>query len=106
MSGSVDPGKRGATAGCDRHRSCLVPAGRATAATRSTQVTDTTAPDGTVTHSRPGYPRAGAAEVTGHPDFPAVEKQVLAYWAKDKTFQASVDARPAGENGDNEYGFY
>ncbi len=69
-------------------------------------MTDTTAPDGSVTRSHPGYPRAGASEVTGHPDFPAVEKQVLAYWAKDKTFQASIDARPAGENGDNEYVFY
>ena len=65
---------------------------------------DTTAPAGAAT--RAGYPRAGAPEVTGHPDFPAVEKQVLAYWAKDKTFQASIDARSAGENGDNEYVFY
>ena len=31
---------------------------------------------------------------------------MLAYWAKDKTFQASIDARPAGENGDNEFVFY
>jgi isoleucyl-tRNA synthetase len=53
-----------------------------------------------------GYPRAGASEVTGHPDFPELERGVLAYWAKDKTFQASIDARPAGENGANEYVFY
>ena len=53
-----------------------------------------------------GYPRAGSAAVTGHPDFPELERAVLKYWAKDKTFQASVDQRPAGENGTNEYVFY
>ena len=53
-----------------------------------------------------GYPRAGAEEVVGHPDFPELERGVLAYWAKDKTFQASIDARPAGANGSNEYVFY
>ena len=52
------------------------------------------------------YPRAGAAEVAAHPDFPALEREVLDYWDKDKTFQASVDNRPAGENGSNEYVFY
>ena len=61
---------------------------------------------GRVTRDRLGYPRAGGSEATGHPDFPAMEKQVLAYWAKDKTFQASIDARSAGVNGDNEYVFY
>src|SRR5207245_2930839 len=34
------------------------------------------------------------------------ERGVLDYWAKDDTFQASVDHRPAGENGDNEFVFY
>jgi len=55
---------------------------------------------------RTGYPRAGAAQVNGHPDFPASEREVLAYWAKDKTFMASVENRSAGDNGDNEYVFY
>jgi isoleucyl-tRNA synthetase len=68
---------------------------------------DDDAPAGaaTVAHEA-GYPRAGAPGVTGHPDFPELERGVLAYWAKDKTFQASIDARPAGENGANEYVFY
>ena len=29
------------------------------------------------------YPRAGATEVATHPDFPALERQVLAHWAAD-----------------------
>ena len=38
----------------------------------------------------------------GRPDFPAIEDGVLARWAADGTFQASVDARPA----ESEYVFY
>ena len=41
-----------------------------------------------------------------HPSFPALEHEVLDYWAADDTFEASVDARAAGENGANEYVFY
>jgi isoleucyl-tRNA synthetase len=53
------------------------------------------------------YPRhTDAAGVPASPDLPAVERAVLDYWAADKTFEASVDARPAGENGSNEYVFY
>ncbi|ACV80091.1 isoleucine--tRNA ligase [Nakamurella multipartita] len=52
------------------------------------------------------YPRAGATEVATHPDFPALERQVLAHWAADGTFQASIDRRAAGDNGSNEYVFY
>ncbi len=52
------------------------------------------------------YPRAGASSVTAHPDFPALETDVLAYWAADGTFQASVDGRPAGTDGANEFVFY
>ena len=52
------------------------------------------------------YPRAGAETVPTHPDFPSLEREVLAYWAKDGTFQASIENRPAGENGGNEYVFY
>jgi len=40
------------------------------------------------------------------PDLPAVERDVLAYWESDGTFAASIDARPAGENGSNEFVFY
>ena len=40
------------------------------------------------------------------PSFPAVEEAVLAYWEEDGTFQASVDQRDAGQDGDNEFVFY
>src|SRR5207247_6271489 len=37
---------------------------------------------------------------------PALDRAVLDYGAGDGTFQATVDARPAGENGANEFVFY
>lgn len=46
------------------------------------------------------------APVPASPDLPSLEKDVLARWDSDGTFQASIDARPAGENGSNEYVFY
>ncbi|MFD5824517.1 isoleucine--tRNA ligase [Lentzea sp. NPDC060358] len=52
------------------------------------------------------YPRAGADEVPAQPSFPDLEQDVLGYWKDDRTFQASVDRNPAGENGDNEFVFY
>ncbi|NBH02448.1 isoleucine--tRNA ligase [Amycolatopsis sp. SID8362] len=55
------------------------------------------------------YPQAqlnDGAGVPSQPSFPELEKQVLAYWETDRTFQATIDARPAGEHGDNEYVFY
>ncbi|WP_410570141.1 isoleucine--tRNA ligase [Amycolatopsis sp. cmx-4-61] len=55
------------------------------------------------------YPQAqlgDGAGVPSQPSFPALEKQVLAYWESDRTFQATIDARPAGESGENEYVFY
>jgi isoleucyl-tRNA synthetase len=53
------------------------------------------------------YPKHGdGAGVPASPDLPAVERAVLDYWAADKTFEASVDQRPAGDNGSNEYVFY
>ncbi|MDQ3404925.1 MAG: isoleucine--tRNA ligase [Actinomycetota bacterium] len=54
------------------------------------------------------YPRAHheSATVPAQPSFPDLEKAVLARWASDNTFQATVDARPAGENGANEFVFY
>lgn len=45
-------------------------------------------------------------EIQSKADFPAIEEEVLAYWDKDDTFKKSVDFRPAGENGSNEYVFY
>jgi len=44
--------------------------------------------------------------VPASPRFPELEKRVLAYWAEDGTFQASIDQRDPGENGSNEFVFY
>ena len=53
------------------------------------------------------YPRhTDATGVPASPDLPAVERAVLDHWAADKTFEASVEQRPSGTNGDNEYVFY
>ncbi|MCA2217908.1 isoleucine--tRNA ligase [Jidongwangia harbinensis] len=53
------------------------------------------------------YPKhTDAAGVPASPDLPAVERAVLEHWQADKTFEASVDQRPAGQNGSNEYVFY
>ncbi len=41
-------------------------------------------------------------QVEGSPDFPGIEREVLAYWDNDGTFEASVKARSAA----NEYVFY
>jgi isoleucyl-tRNA synthetase len=49
----------------------------------------------------PAYP-----EVEPQPSFPEIERRVLAYWDRERIFQASVEARPAGERGANEYVFY
>ena len=56
------------------------------------------------------YPKAthgdGTGGVPAAPRFPEIEQRVLRYWDADGTFAASVDARPAGEDGSNEYVFY
>ena len=57
------------------------------------------------------YPKAttadsSAAATTASPRFPQIEERVLKYWDADGTFQASIDARDAGSNGDNEFVFY
>ena len=53
------------------------------------------------------YPRnASDATVPASPSLPEVERRVLDYWANDKTFVASVEAREAGASGTNEYVFY
>jgi isoleucyl-tRNA synthetase len=44
--------------------------------------------------------------VTPQVRFPDLEKQVLAYWKEHKIFEHSVEQRPVGENGQNEYVFY
>lgn len=57
------------------------------------------------------YPKARAGErseeqIPAQPSFPALEEDVLTYWKADATFEASVEARPAGEKGANEFVFY
>ena len=47
-----------------------------------------------------------ALGVPASPRFPEIEEHVLAYWEKDGTFQASVDNRDPGVDGDNEFVFY
>ncbi|HLI15111.1 MAG TPA: isoleucine--tRNA ligase [Acidimicrobiales bacterium] len=36
-------------------------------------------------------------EVPDRPDYPALEEEILAFWAKDETFRASVEAREGAE---------
>ena len=53
------------------------------------------------------YPKnAPDAGVPASPSLPEVERRVLDYWANDKTFVASVEARDTGVDGANEYVFY
>ncbi|GGM37750.1 isoleucine--tRNA ligase [Longimycelium tulufanense] len=55
----------------------------------------------------PKAPLSGAEHgVPAQPSFPQLERDVLGYWAADRTFAASVEARPAGEAGTNEFVFY
>ncbi|WP_462418006.1 isoleucine--tRNA ligase [Kytococcus sp. Marseille-QA3725] len=80
-----------------------------------------TAPDATpdgqqpepTTQGTPGvYPivRTGTAGDAGtgvsSPSFPEIEQGVLRHWEAGDTFRKSVENRPAGENGENEYVFY
>jgi isoleucyl-tRNA synthetase len=44
--------------------------------------------------------------VPSQPDLPALEREVLARWEREGTFQRSIDQRDAGTNGDNEFVFY
>ena len=52
------------------------------------------------------YPLHREGDVSPSPSFPKMEEEVLAYWEKDGTFQASIDNRPAGPKGSNEFVFY
>jgi len=44
--------------------------------------------------------------VPSQPNLPSLETEVLEAWRRDGTFEASVAARAAGDNGDNEFVFY
>ena len=52
------------------------------------------------------YPKHRADAVPASPDLPALEADVLRHWEQDGTFRASVEQRPAGERGANEFVFY
>ena len=56
-------------------------------------------PKGTVSQSDGGG-------VASAPSFPALEREVLAHWRADGTFQASIDRRDAGADGSNEFVVY
>ena len=45
-------------------------------------------------------------EVDPQPNFPQLEEKILQGWEADNTFQASIDQRDPGTNGDNEFVFY
>ena len=45
-------------------------------------------------------------QVDPQPNFPRLEEGVLARWDRDQTFAASLAARSAGADGDNEFVFY
>ncbi|MCI9887200.1 isoleucine--tRNA ligase [Micrococcales bacterium 31B] len=51
------------------------------------------------------YPLGGGT-LTANPNFPDLERKILAFWSNDDTFAASVELRSAGDCGDNEYVFY
>ncbi|GLZ81790.1 isoleucine--tRNA ligase [Actinorhabdospora filicis] len=44
--------------------------------------------------------------VPASPKLPEVEQRILDFWGADGTFQASIDRRPAGSDGSNEFVFY
>ncbi len=45
-------------------------------------------------------------KVDPSPSFPAIEERVLDFWKRERIFEASVEGRPAGDKGSNEYVFY
>lgn len=58
----------------------------------------------------PSAAQAAAARaypsVEATPDYPKLEERVLAHWRERELFRKSVELRPAGERGANEYVFY
>ena len=53
------------------------------------------------------YPlHRSSGSIPASPNLPSLEGEILEYWKSDGTFQASIDQRSAGTNGDNEFVFY
>ena len=55
-------------------------------------------------------PKAAAPKpypkVDPQPDLPRLETRILESWDRDDTFRRSIEQRPAGEHGENEFVFY
>jgi isoleucyl-tRNA synthetase len=45
-------------------------------------------------------------DVPAQPSFPELELRTLERWRRERSFERSVEQRPAGANGENEYVFY
>ncbi|MEO7421128.1 MAG: class I tRNA ligase family protein, partial [Ornithinibacter sp.] len=56
--------------------------------------------------STAGEHTGAAFGVPSSPSFPQIEEAVLARWQEDDTFAASIENRPAGHDGANEFVFY
>ncbi len=54
-----------------------------------------------MTAQEPTYPNAPPKA-----NFPQIEKKILAFWDENRIFERSVEQRPRGENGKNEFVFY
>src|SRR5256885_5078030 len=50
--------------------------------------------------------RSPYPDVNNQPRFPRIETETLEWWDQDDTFQKSVESRPAGKDGENEFVFY
>ncbi len=57
-------------------------------------------------YPRAGFRPVGPEPIPSHPRFAELEREVLSWWASDGTFKASVEQRPAGKDGANEFVFY
>ncbi|MYM20505.1 isoleucine--tRNA ligase [Brevibacterium sp. 5221] len=58
--------------------------------------------------TQPVYPKqsTAAAGLTASPNFPALERDILAFWNDNAIFEESVAQRDPGPDGDNEFVFY
>ncbi|MBG6083307.1 isoleucine--tRNA ligase [Zhihengliuella flava] len=55
------------------------------------------------------YPKASThpqGATPASPRFPEIEERILSYWGQDSTFDASIQQRAAGANGEGEFVFY
>lgn len=68
------------------------------------QAKDTSSPNGNLPQHFPLH--RTERDVQAKPDFPQLERETLAYWKAENTFKKSVETRPAGQDGDNEFVFY